>query len=101
TNSIKYAFPDNMEGVISISLDHISAEQLLLTIKDNGQGLPAAFDIHTKDSMGMNLMQGLSEDIGGRFTICNQNGTVVGITFNYDPVLIPNLTVTNKETYSI
>jgi len=100
TNSIKYAFPDNMEGVISVSLDHTSAEHLLLTIKDNGVGLPAAFDIHTKDSMGMNLMQGLSEDIGGKFIICNQNGTVISIAFNYAPELTP-ITATNKATYSV
>jgi two-component sensor histidine kinase/tetratricopeptide (TPR) repeat protein len=101
TNSIKYAFPDNAEGIISISLEHLSAGHLLLTIQDNGVGLPATFDVHTKGSMGMNLMQGLSEDIGGKFTISNQNGTVISIAFNYIPESTPILTPTHKETYSV
>jgi two-component sensor histidine kinase len=101
TNSIKYAFPNNMEGVILVSLGLTSTEHLLLTIKDNGVGLPAAFDTHTRNSMGMNLMQGLSEDIGGKFTIDNQDGTVIHIAFTYHPDLTPTPVATNKTIHSV
>lgn len=99
TNSIKYAFPGNGEGTIYISLAYTSDEHLLLIIQDNGVGLPGTFDIHTKGSMGMNLMQGLSEDIGGEFSISNQNGTIIHIDFDYTPELTPSLTSTHKATY--
>jgi two-component sensor histidine kinase len=85
TNAIKYAFPGNKEGLICISLELQAADQLLLTIKDNGTGLPVDFDIHTTNSMGMNLMQGLSEDIGGQFIIYAQNGTVINVAFSHAP----------------
>lgn len=82
TNAIKYAFPDGREGIIIISLSQVPEHKILLTITDNGVGLPAAFDIHTRNSMGMNLMQGLSEDIDGDFDIVNHDGTSISISFD-------------------
>jgi two-component sensor histidine kinase len=82
TNAIKYAFPDSRDGIITISLSQVSENKILLTITDNGIGLPAAFDIHARNSMGMNLMQGLSEDIDGDFNIVHHDGTSISITFN-------------------
>ena len=43
TNTIKYAFTNTEDGKISISLDHISDSHILLSIADNGRGLPADF----------------------------------------------------------
>jgi two-component sensor histidine kinase len=82
TNAIKYAFPDGKEGIITISLSQVSEHKILLMITDNGVGLPAAFDIHARNSMGMNLMQGLSEDIDGDFNIVNHDGTSISIAFD-------------------
>lgn len=84
TNSIKYAFPNQGEGVIAVSLQYTSIGRLLLTISDNGIGLPAGFNHRNNHSMGMNLMQGLSEDIGGIFTIENRAGACVQVSFTYD-----------------
>jgi two-component sensor histidine kinase len=85
TNSFKYAFPDNREGVISILLKSAPNDQLVLTIQDDGIGLPSTFNINKSDSMGMNLMRGLSEEIGANFTIHNQIGTKVEVSFTNDP----------------
>lgn len=84
TNSIKYAFPGNREGSILISLRNTSDDHLLLSISDNGTGLPEEFSSRLSDSMGMNLMRGLSEEIGAEFTIDNQNGTLIAVSFVYD-----------------
>jgi len=81
TNSIKYAFADTVEGKISITLNHISDSQILLNISDNGRGLPADFNSHVETSMGMELLQGLTDDIGGSFKIENNNGTHIKIIF--------------------
>ncbi len=84
TNSIKYAFSKIREGIITIDLHQISNKQIELVITDNGQGLPFDFQPYKRDSMGMNLMQGLSEDIGGEFSICSNVGTKVYILFSYE-----------------
>jgi two-component sensor histidine kinase len=44
TNSIKYAFPENRNGAISISLKNNAANRYLLIISDNGIGMPFNFD---------------------------------------------------------
>ena len=82
TNSLKYAFPDRRSGVISISLSNTSAHQYLLSISDNGIGMPA--DFRKTGSLGMSLMKGLSEDIDGTFSIENSNGTIIRISFVHD-----------------
>jgi len=85
TNSFKYAFPEDKQGLINIELKTVSENNYLLTIKDNGIGLPHGFNLIRPDSMGMNLMQGLSAEIGAQFTLTNENGTRVNINFEYVP----------------
>jgi two-component system, sensor histidine kinase PdtaS len=82
TNAIKYAFADKGEGKISISLTHLSSTELLLSVSDNGRGLPADFNNHIGASMGMELLQGLTDDIGGSFSIQTNGGTHINIIFS-------------------
>jgi len=89
TNSIKYAFPGNKVGHIVISFRHMGGVNYLLTIADNGIGLPANIDSPQHDSLGMSLMRGLSDDIDGDFTIANDNGTVINISFVYEQTVRP------------
>jgi len=84
TNSIKYAFPDGRDGVISISLTTTNSHQYLLKISDNGIGMPHHFDINKSGSLGMNLIAGLSEDLEGSFSIESNHGTTLKITFVRD-----------------
>jgi two-component sensor histidine kinase len=82
TNSIKYAFPGNRKGLIFISLSNTSPDHYLLTISDNGIGMPA--DARKTGSLGMSLMKGLSEDLDGEFSIENNNGTTIKVSFVND-----------------
>ena len=81
TNSIKYAFPDERNGIITISLSNNAGQHCMLTISDNGIGLPVQFNTKKPGSLGMSLMNGLSEDLGGTFCSENDNGTIVTISF--------------------
>jgi len=84
TNSIKHAFPANSRnGMIEISLKTIRASHLRLTISDNGLGLPANINMRNPVSMGLKLMQGLSEDIDGSFKIIGGKGTTITVEFAY------------------
>ncbi len=84
TNSIKYAFPNDSDGVISISLSNTSPHHYLLTISDNGIGMPAHFTGKKPGSLGMSLMAGLAEDLDGSFSIENNKGTEIKISFVHD-----------------
>jgi two-component sensor histidine kinase len=87
TNSFKYAFPNRREGTITIELTHTADNKILLTIKDDGIGFPEHFDAHRTNSMGMNLIKGLCEQIGAQLTISGDNGTSIDINFNFAPAI--------------
>ncbi|HKO80067.1 MAG TPA: sensor histidine kinase, partial [Chitinophagaceae bacterium] len=85
TNAIKYAFPDGRDGVISISLAATAQHHYLLSIADNGVGMPSHYNNKKPGSLGMSLIAGLSEDLDGHFSIENNNGTILKISFVHDP----------------
>jgi two-component sensor histidine kinase/tetratricopeptide (TPR) repeat protein len=91
TNSIKYAFAKTPNGKITISLTHISDAQLLLSIADNGGGLPGDFHSKIGASMGMELLQGLTDDLGGSLNIATNGGTHINIIFKYKPATASNI----------
>ncbi|SFE67133.1 Two-component sensor histidine kinase, contains HisKA and HATPase domains [Chitinophaga sp. CF118] len=86
TNVFKYAFPDKVQGNVYILFNHSNDDhRMVLTVKDDGIGLPASFNGNSQSSMGLNLMKGLSEDIDGNFTMQSNNGTIVTVSFVYNP----------------
>lgn len=74
TNAIKYAFTDQEEPKIFISLKQSDDHTLMMTVRDNGKGLPGDFDINTCTSLGVNLMQGLAKQLGGKLEMRNDKG---------------------------
>lgn len=84
TNSIKYAFPNGRSGLIAISLTNISHRHYMLVISDNGIGIPVHFKDKRPGSLGMSLMKGLSEDLDGTFSIENESGTTIRVSFVHD-----------------
>lgn len=86
TNVFKYAFPDKKQGNVYILFNYSNDDhRMVLTVRDDGIGLPAAFNSNSQSSMGLNLMKGLSGDIDGNFTMESNNGTIVTVSFIYDP----------------
>ncbi len=81
TNVMKYAFTGRESGLIEITVKEISGN-VTLTIQDNGIGLPKEFDLHQQTSFGLMLVRILSEQLGGTFTIQNNNGTLSILKFN-------------------
>lgn len=80
-NAIKYAFPSDRKGDVMISLKNNGENQYQLIIKDNGVGLPEHFETVERNSLGMNLMIGLSDQIDGTFNMENNNGLTITIAF--------------------
>jgi two-component sensor histidine kinase len=83
TNSIKYAFPVNRLGEISIKMRQTD-KNIELTIMDNGVGMVKATENTDLDSLGLKLMRGLIEEISGQIQFENNNGTIITITFKID-----------------
>jgi len=81
SNAIKYAFPAGNKGMVTITLKKTAESTYQLIIADDGIGLPDDFEFENRDSLGMNLMIGLSDQLDGTFKVENHNGLHVIITF--------------------
>lgn len=84
TNSIKYAFPDNQIGMIYVTLEGVSDNHYLLTISDNGIGIDLDISAKKINSFGMSLIKGLSDDLDAKFSMENNNGTILKIEFSQE-----------------
>jgi two-component sensor histidine kinase len=80
SNSLKYAFPDGRIGEIFVSLKS-GDEYYELIISDNGIGLPKEFDMDNIKTLGLMLVNSLTEQIDGKISINNDNGTRYTIIF--------------------
>ena len=87
TNSVKYAFPNQREGMISIAIVKIAEDTLQFSVADDGVGLPEGLQINKTRSLGLKLMKGLSEDIVAKFAMENKQGTRIAIEFNIEKSL--------------
>ncbi len=82
TNAIKYAFPHNQQGQISIGFIQHENGKIIMSISDNGIGLPPDWKEIQKKSLGLKLMKGLSDDLKADFTISSDKGTSLVIVFD-------------------
>lgn len=83
TNAIKYAFVNRSEGEILIGLKE-NQGIIELKIEDNGVGLPSNFEILKSNSLGLQLVSTLVEQLDGEINILNEKGTKYLITFEKD-----------------
>jgi two-component sensor histidine kinase len=75
SNSLKYAFPGDQGGAVTIVLRAISDGQILLIIRDTGVGFPADVDFRHTDSLGLQLVCLLTEQLGGTIELERASGT--------------------------
>jgi len=83
TNAFKYAFPNQRNGEINITLQR-SAGKIHLVIADNGIG----FDCSGQEanSLGLDLINGLTLDLRGDIVIESSNGTSIKLIFESERV---------------
>jgi two-component sensor histidine kinase len=97
TNSIKYAFPNNMKGEISISLTN-NKNLITMELADNGIGMPEIDHNADVESLGLRLIKGLSEDIDAQTSFETNNGTTITIMFKHDPLNDPENFLKSPQT---
>ena len=81
TNSLKYAWKKNQEGTIFIKLKEVDS-RVTLVIADNGIGLPSKFEDMSSDTLGLQLVITLVEQLDGELLVNSDKGTEYLINFN-------------------
>jgi PAS domain S-box-containing protein len=76
TNSLKHAFPEGRCGEIAVEMqDAADGRALLISVTDNGRGLPPGFDPAATRSMGLQLAMALAQQLGGSLHFDGDAGT--------------------------
>jgi len=80
SNAFKHAFPDNRNGCIGIALKNENGI-VVITVEDDGIGLPADFELSNVRSLGLQLVPLLMEQIHGQLTVQRDTRTRFQIRF--------------------
>ena len=98
SNSLKYAFPGKDRGLIKIKLckeesgectnnipgnEKVGCENtnFILTVSDNGVGIPEGFNSESSASLGLQLVSILADQLGGKLELKRDSGTGFIIRF--------------------
>ncbi len=82
SNAYKYAFPGQLTGRILIELKRQNGK-VTLSVNDNGAGFPDDFEIEQSESLGMQLIQALTNQLDGELKVKRENGTTFEVSFKY------------------
>jgi PAS domain S-box-containing protein len=81
SNSLKHAFPMGKGGEIHIDFRSERDKRYALTVRDNGVGFPSHLDFRNTDSLGLQLVTALTNQLGASIELTNGVGTTFKITF--------------------
>ena len=77
-NALKYAHPSGVPLIMVVDCSSTQDGCLVLTISDDGVGLPENFDMQDGGGMGFRVLRGLAAEIGGTLQI---RSTHLGLSF--------------------
>jgi two-component system, sensor histidine kinase PdtaS len=83
SNSLKHAFPGEMQGTIIVRFVEAPENRVMLEVQDDGIGFHEK-TINGNKSFGIRLIKGLISDVSGEGQITNKNGTTVRVFFSID-----------------
>jgi two-component sensor histidine kinase len=83
SNAMKHAFPNDMSGMIIVDFSK-EDDQFELVVSDNGIGFPQELDYKNTESLGLQVVNTLTNQIGGKITMEVDNGTTFTIKFKED-----------------
>jgi two-component sensor histidine kinase len=80
SNSLKYAFVDDRLGILEVRMSE-TADGYRLSVRDEGVGFPADIDFRKSPSLGLQLINTLTHQLGGNIDMKNEEGTEFIIEF--------------------
>jgi two-component system, sensor histidine kinase PdtaS len=64
----KYAYPENTIGIIWVTLKRIDPKNIVITVRDEGQGLPLDFDPRRAKGLGMRIISAFAHQLSTSLT---------------------------------
>jgi len=85
-NAGKYAYPDRPNGAIWVRLVQMEKNNVLITVRDEGVGIPSDFDPVTSKRLGARLIYALAKQLSAELT---RPASIVGANFSLNVPLQP------------
>ena len=82
SNAIKHAFPDGKYGKVSINIGLVRKNKYKLIFRDNGVGFPENINFRDTETLGLQLINTLVEQLDGTIELIVNNGTEFKISFS-------------------
>jgi GAF domain-containing protein/anti-sigma regulatory factor (Ser/Thr protein kinase) len=81
-NAVRHAFPNTQGGRVSVVLQDLGADTVVIEVRDNGVGLPGDFALDKHAGMGLKVVQGIVEDeLGGDLEVKGNKGVTIRAKF--------------------
>ena len=80
-NALKHAFPSGRPGTISIEIAPLEQGRTMLSVNDDGIGLPADYDAGKTNRLGLRIVSDLVKQLDGEMHIEVAKGTTLRIVF--------------------
>ena len=77
-NAMKYAHPAGVPLIMTVDCRASTDGRLVLSVSDDGVGLPEGFNIAADGGMGFRVIRSLASEIGAELQI---NSTNLGLSF--------------------
>lgn len=83
SNSFKYAFPGNKVGEVRVELRSVinPKHKCRLIVADNGVGIKGKIDFNSPETLGLQLIKSLTEQLDGKLEVKKDKGTCFTIFF--------------------
>jgi len=81
TNSMKHGFPEGRRGTVRVSLKRHDRSDLILTVSDDGVGMPNGADAPSSRGLGMGIVLALVKQLKGYLNISREGGSEFRVVF--------------------
>lgn len=81
SNSLKHAFPDGRRGSIGVRVRHAQQQRVIVSVSDDGVGLPEGLDPCGTETLGLQLVCLFAEQLRGSIEVTRNHGTTFQVSF--------------------
>ena len=85
SNALKHAFPGERRGEIEIDLAIDANREVVLSVADDGIGIPSQLDLATATTLGLQLVTLLSDQLGAAIAMRRSQPTRFVLRFTVEP----------------
>jgi PAS domain S-box-containing protein len=81
SNALKHGFPEGRTGEVAVELHRVAGDGYVVRVRDDGVGFPQALDYRRTETLGMQIVNTLVNQLDGTIELVRDKGTGFAISF--------------------